>query len=225
MSKIVYLSPGDLGSLNGISSFANSSGFTEILGEVDYHFILFSTLYQSGALFFQTDKEYLPQQIKNSDFWKDKIIGVDIQAYNNATKKVNQILDGKWTINTEDVRGKFLVAVLEVHLGSLFYCLQTGNSFVNIHSLQKHIEFIKKGINKELWISLKNLLSTIIVENVVTITPKYSALKKDIKRFEDICSSRLFINYQNSINLITQENKIEKAKKEISTSSLKLFNK
>lgn len=225
MDKIIYISPEDLGSLTGISNFANSPNIIKLLDPVNYHFILFSTLYQSGANYFQTYREELPTEIKHSNFWNEKLINIDKKAYEIAKSKAVQILDGKLNINLDDARGKYLKIVTEIHLANLFYATQTRNSFVSVHnSLESHLDILKKGMDKELWISLKNLSTLIKAESIPTIAPKFSILKNDVKRFEDISYSKLFRDYHKSISLIEHEH-ISKAKKEISSMSLRLFNK
>lgn len=225
MNKIIYISPEDISTLNGISKFANSSVMTTHLEPVNYHYILFSSLYQSGAKYFQTYNDILPTDIKESSFWSKKIIDIDTKSYSIAKNKTESILDGKLNLNLEDVRGRYFKMVIEIHLTNLFYATLTGNSFLTIHgTLEEHLKFVEKAMERELWISLNNLSSFIKTENITTITPKFTLLKDDVERFEEISSTRLYKNYQDSIGLIENES-IDKIKKEIFTNSLKLFNK
>lgn len=49
MEKIIYISSTEIGGLNTISRLGNSEVFLEELDFVNFDFMLFSTLYQSGA--------------------------------------------------------------------------------------------------------------------------------------------------------------------------------
>ena len=64
MDKLIYLSPFDIGNINGLSSLRNSGAFANYIDPIDFHFTLFSTLYQSGANYFMTDETKLPISIK-----------------------------------------------------------------------------------------------------------------------------------------------------------------
>jgi hypothetical protein len=226
MNKIIFISPEDLGSLKGISSFANAPAITKHLSSIDYHFILFSTLYQSGANHFQISKKVLPELVKESNFWSERVIDIDEKVYYKSKEKVQQILEGKLKFNTNDARALYLKIVIEINLINLFYATQTGNSFISVHNkLDKNLEFVAKEMDKELWLNLKNLAGLIKTENIPTITPKYSLFKRDLKRFEEISNSRLFRNYQSSMSLMDNESNLMKVKKEITTNSLRLFNK
>lgn len=215
----------DIATLKGISNFANSSDMTNLLDPINYHFILFSTLYQSGTNYFQTYKPALPNEIQQSSFWNEKLVDIDNDAYSIAKSKTEKILEGKLNLNLDDPRGKYFKLVIEVHLANLLYATQTGSSFLTVHgSLEEHLPILEKHMEKELWLSLKNLSALIKPEQISTVTPKFTILKDDIKRFEDISYTRLYKNYQDSIGLL-EYGQIDKIKKEISTNSLKLFNK
>jgi hypothetical protein len=73
MDKMIYISPLNLSGINSISELANNDTFLKHLDPIDYHFVLFSSLYQSGANYFQLDINYLPKAIKGNKFWKDNL--------------------------------------------------------------------------------------------------------------------------------------------------------
>jgi hypothetical protein len=92
MGKIIYISSEDTAGIKSINELANDSGVIEHLGSIDYYFILFSTLYQSGCSFFQLDTNQLPDSVTGNPFWKGKIIHRNDKAYLDCWAKANNIL-------------------------------------------------------------------------------------------------------------------------------------
>jgi hypothetical protein len=95
MNKLIYINPLDIENINALSSLRNSEPYSRYINSIDYHFVLLSTLYQSGANYFETDIELLPQSIINYPFWKEKLTLFDSKQYDKAIGKVNAILENK----------------------------------------------------------------------------------------------------------------------------------
>ena len=226
MRQLVYISPRDIGSLNGLTSFSNSNAILKYLDPVDYHSVLFSTLYQSGIKYFEISENSLPPYITQNDFWKSKITKYNHKAFNNSIEKAKLVLDGRFY---HDVDKKYNVvqypAVLD-YLSKLFYSFETGTPFINPGFItQKDFDLLEPRMDKQLLICLRNLGSLVKDEKIQTITPSYSVLKKDIKRFEDIFHTRVFKLYSDSLQELPHSSKLSLLKKDIGVNSLKLFNK
>jgi len=226
MKPLIHISPRDIGSLNGLTSFSNANAIVKYLDPVDYHFVMFSTLYQSGVDYFEVDQKSIPEEILDNTFWNSKLTGYNSKALDNSIEKAVVVLEGRFNI---EVDNKYNVpqypAVLD-YLSKLFYSLETGIPFINPDFiLPKDFDLLEPRMNRELLNSMRNLNSLIINEKIQTITPEYSVLKSDVKRFEDICHSKDFRNYSNSLQLLPVSSKTKSIKKDISVNSLKLFNK
>jgi hypothetical protein len=89
----------------------------------------------------------------------------------------------------------------------------------------KKFDSLQDRLSKELYIAIHNLFSLVKSESVSTIIPQYSVLKKDIKRFEEIANSSLYLKYANSLQLLEESNKIALVKKDIQVNALKVYNK
>jgi len=226
MDKLIYLSPFDIGNINGLSLLRNSGTFANYVDPIDFHFALFSTLYQSGANYFMTDENKLPKSIKENAFWKDKLVPFDKIVFDKSVNKTTKLLSNKLHFEEDSAKTRMLQSETVAILSNLFYTLQTGTPFVNTNSsFEKHLHFMEKRMDKELYNSLKLLTSLIVCENIQTITPRYSFIRDDIKRFEDIANSILFRNYSDSLQELQHLSKFARIKKNISVNSLKLFNK
>jgi hypothetical protein len=226
MNKIIYISPLSIAGVNSISKLGNSDTFLEHLNVVDYHFLLFSALYQSGVDFFQLDLNQLPTDISTNPFWKDRFVDVDKKVFSETWQKAGNILETNFDFELDSKYRASQHINLQNYLSSLFYSANTGIPFVNSEFAEsRNFDFLESRLSKELFFALKNLYSLIQPDSVLTVTPQYSVLKKDIKRFEDIASSTLYIKYSDSLHLLSQTDKIVAVKKDIHMNALKLYNK
>jgi hypothetical protein len=227
MEKIIYISSAEIGGLNSISGLGNSEVFLEELDYVNFHFMLFSTLYQSGANYFQVDFEILPPEILKNPFWKDKFIDIDRNILEKSIAKSAEVLKANFDFKLDKTYRAPQSFYFQDYFTSLFYSTQTGIPFINPNfSETKSFDFLESRMSKELFLAIKNLHSQIETNEISTITPKYSVLKKDIRRFEDILESTSYNNYRDSLMLLENEDdKVEKVKKEIKVNALKLHSK
>jgi hypothetical protein len=226
MSNLIYISPTDLDEINGLSELRNTGTLAKYLDPIDFHFILFSTLYQSGVSYFQTNEFLLPNTIRKYNFWTNKIIPYDRIAFIHSLERTSSIVKDKIHFAQESPKTKKLQRETISQLSNLFYSFETGSPFLNTNfSLAKHLEHMESRMDKNLYLALLNLSSLIIKEDIQTITPKYSVLKEDIKRFEDIAMSTLFRKYSDSLCLLSDPSKLSVIKKDIKTNSFKLLNK
>jgi hypothetical protein len=226
MNKIIYISPLNISGITAITELANSNTFLEYLDPIDYHFLLFSTLYQSGSNFFQVEKQILPNSIIEDPFWKGKLLQTDNRAYVTSIQKATVLLQDNFNIELDNKYNAPQFINLLNYFSNLFYSSKTGIPFVNAEFAEsRNFDFLQSRLSSELFTSIKNLYSLIQPDSVSTITPQYSILKKDIKRFEDITESLVYRKYADSLSLISQTNKIETLKKEIHASALKVYNK
>jgi hypothetical protein len=226
MSKITYISPLNISGINSITELANSNAFLEHLDPVDYHFLLFSTLYQSGTDFFQLHINNLPPSIIANPFWKNKFIETDKKAYSISLLKAGKLLEANFDFELDKKYNAPQHINLLNYFSSLFYSTKTGIPFVNAEFAEsRNFDFLESRFSKELFFVIKNLYSLIQPDSISTITPQYSVLKKDVRRFEDITESTLYQKYADSLNLLSQTDKVDSIKKDIHVSALKLYNK
>jgi hypothetical protein len=226
MDRVLYISPIDLSGINSISKLANYETFLEHLDPINYHFLLFSTLYQSGTSFFQLDKSILPETILANPFWKDKFIDIDNKAYDKSIEKATNILKENFDFELDRKYRAPQYENLKSFFSSLFYSVETGVPFVNAEfSESKNFDFLESRLRRELFIAIKNFNELIHSDNVSTIVPQYTVLKKDVRRFEDIANSTLYLKYSESLHLLSDTKKIETIKKDIHANALKVYNK
>jgi hypothetical protein len=227
MDKLILIGANEIGGINSITRLGNSRHFLELLESVDYHFILFSTLYQSGAKYFQLPKDSLPSVILNNPFWKDKFVDIDNGSYTKALNKAENILQANFNYELDQTFRAPQAFTFRDYLTNLFYSTETGISFVNPDFAEPtSFNFLESRMSKELFITIKNFNSLIQSENISTITPQYSVLKRDVRKFEDIVESTLYLNYRNSLeNLEHDVNHIDKVKKDVHVNALKLHAK
>ena len=89
----------------------------------------------------------------------------------------------------------------------------------------KDYKLIESRVSKELYQSLLNLNSLINKESVQTVVPRYSILKNDIQRFEDITTSLPFRNYSNSLSQLPLDSNNLTLKNDIKRNALTLYHK
>jgi ribosomal protein L25 (general stress protein Ctc) len=227
MEKIMYIGVKEIGGLNSISKLSNSSEFLDFLEPIDFHFILFSSLYQSGTNYFQLNTSALPSNLLNNPFWKDKFIDIDHKMFDKAYAKSSNIMNANFDFELDKKYTAQQAVLFQDYFTSLFYATDAGIPFVNPdYADSKNFDYLESRLSKELFAAIKSFTSLIQKNDISTITPQYSVLKKDVRRFEDIVESSLYLNYQNSLILLENDtHKIETIKKDIQVNALKLYHK
>lgn len=226
MDRIIYIDPTTQVGIKSISKLSNSETFLKYLEPVDYNFVLYASLYQSGANFFELDLSILPESIKDNPFWKNKFISSNKKVYQASEDKAVKILENSFDFDLDKTSRAPQAGNLKEYFTSLFYSADTGIPFINAkYAESKDFEFLESRFNKEFFLSLKKFHSLITSDAVSTITPQYSVLKKDVKRFEEIANSALYLRYSDSLSLLGEENKIDLLKKDIHSNALKLYSK
>ena len=226
MDRVIYIDPKIQRGLIGVSELSNSKTFLKYLDPVDYNFVLYASLYQSGTDYFELDLSLLPDAIKQNPFWKDKFISVNKKIYQSSQDKAVEILANNYDFDLDKTFNAPQALSLKEYFTSLFYSFDTGVPFVNPeYAESKDFDFLEPRFKNEFYLVLKKFHSLIVSDTIPTITPMYTVLKKDVKRFEEIAHSALYINYSNSLNLIKEETKIESIKKDINVNALKVYTK
>lgn len=227
MKKIVYINPKNLNGINTVSKYANSDTFLKHLDEIDYHFILFSTLYQSGADFFETEISFLPEAVKKNNFWRTKFVNIDDAIYKKSIIKSAAVLENNFDIELDKKYLSPQYTNILYYFSDLFYSAETGTPFVKTdYTETTSFDFLESRFRREFFISLQNLLSLFQAEKVSTIVPLYTVLKKDVDRFSDIANSGLYSKYSESVGLLTEDtSSFFNIKKDIHVNAIKLLNK
>lgn len=226
MKGLIYISPLDIEGINAVNEIGNESPFLEYLDYVDYHYVFFSTLYQSGANYFETDLDKLPGDVINNPFWKDKFQQIDKRQYNNSFIKAGIILKNNFDLEEDKIFRSPQFGYINNHLTTLFYSLNSNTPFISTQFIfTKDFEFLKTRLSKELYTALTNLYSLISSESIQTVIPQYSVLKKDLKRFEDISASSVFRNYSEALKLLPIEGDSKSLTKDIKNKAIKVYSK
>jgi len=226
MSNLIYISPLDIKGINAVQELGNEQPFLNYLDYVDFHFVFFSALYQSGVNSFETELNFLPQELISNPFWKERFYQINSKVYGESLVKSSTVLKGNFDIEKDK---NFKVPQLEYilnHFSSLFYSFETKIPFVCtqfVHS--KDFKFLENRLSNELYNSIINLYSLISSTDVQTIVPQYSILKKDIKRFEDIAASSAFRQYSESLELLPFEGFSKNLNNDIKQRAKRLYNK
>jgi len=96
MEKIIHISPQITSGIKVISDFGNAEAFLQHLQPVDYHFALFSTLYQSGVDFIQVDLSTLPDTVRNHPFWSQRLVQMEDENWTACNAKALRILENNF---------------------------------------------------------------------------------------------------------------------------------
>jgi hypothetical protein len=226
MNGIIYLTPKNLAGINEISELSNHEVFLRYLPTIDYHLMLFGTLYQNGARYIQLDLDMLPPHLKCHPFWKDKFMDIDRNLFAKTIKKADKILQVNFN---HQLDGTFLSPQLPNminYFSALFYSSESGIPFINPeYSEFKDFAFLESRFSKELFVSLKNLTSLMQFDSMSSLIPRYSVLNTDIRRFEDIAMSTTYKAYSTSVELLSNASNLEDAKKEVHFNAIKVYNK
>jgi len=196
------------------------------LDPVDYHTALFSTLYQSGVKYFEINIDRLPPVITENEFWKSKIIPWNDTAAEKAYRRALIVLEGRFNHEIDKTYNVPQFRDILDYLFKLFYSMETGTPFINPEYIKaEDFTRLETRMDKGLLHCLKNLNKLIVNEQVQTIVPSYSVLKKDVKRFEDIFHSKPYDHYSKLLQQAPLEQKFQSLKKDINVSAIKLVNK
>lgn len=225
MEKIIHINNTDLFAINKISELGNSEELSQNI-ETDFQYSLFSTMFMSGAEYIQLDKSLVNKKILENPFWKDKFINLLTDEYITILNKANGMLIPHlhWNQNGLPMHPHNLF--LSSYLGNLLYSSKTGiPSVVSRFKDEKDLEWIKPAVKSEFHQNFTTFQKLIKKENIDTISPKYSVLKKEVRIFEDITGSPLYRDYQNLHSELKFSDKISTILKDIKVFSLKLHYK
>ena len=226
MTNSIYISPIDIQGINAVNQIANEQVFTEHLNYIDYHFIFFSTLFQSGIETFETNKEEVPTHFLNDPFWESKFVDLDDEKYAISSLKAHKIIESSFDKELDQKYNFKQENYLKSHLNSIFYSSSRNLPFAStLFVAIKDFETVKSRLTSETYTSIINLYKLFEAENVSTVIPKYSVLKKDVKRFEDIAVSSTFRNYQRLLLELGDSSEHVTLNKSIKTEATRLFNK
>jgi hypothetical protein len=226
MIPLIHISPRDIGKINGLTQFSNATPILKYLDPVDYHTALFATLYQSGVSYFEINIDRLPPEVTENEFWRTKIIPWNDAVAENAYRRAIAVLDGRFNHEIDKTYNVPQFGDVLDYFFKLFYSLETGTPFINPEYIRiEDFARLETRMNKSLFHCLKNLNTLTVNEQVNTIVPSYSVLKKDVKRFEDIFNSKPYEQYSNLLQQAPLEQKFQSLKKGINVSAIKLVNK
>ncbi len=225
MEKIIHINCTDLFAINKIDQLGNFDDENEII-TTNFQHSLFSAIFMSGAEFIQLDKSLVDKKILESPFWKDKFIEVLTPEYvkiiNESRSKLIHHLkrdENGMTLHPYDL-------VLTSYLGNLFYTAKTGiPTVMSRFKDEEDREWIKPAVTTEFYNNFENFHKLIRQENLDTLAPKYTALKKEIRIFEDITHSTLYRDYQNLHNELKFADEVSLIAKDIKVFALKLYYK
>jgi len=226
MKDLIYISPLDIKGINAVHDLGNEEAFLEYLEFVDYHFVFFSTLYQSGVNYFETDLKLLPPELLNNPFWKERFYQMDSKSYDESFIKAGIIIKDNFDIEKDKKYNAPQLEYIMNHFTSLFYSLDSKLPFVSTQFISVNdFKFLESRFSQELYTSIVNLYSLITATDIQTIVPQYSVLKNDIKRFEDIATSSAFRKYSEYLELLPINGDSKKLTNEIKKRAIKVYNK
>ena len=226
MKELIYISPLDVEGINAVHDLGNEAPFLEYLDYVDFHYVFFSTLYQSGVNYFETDLDKLPNDILENPFWKERFQQLNKDIFNKSLVKASLVLKDNFDLEKDKTFRAPQIEYLTNHFTTLAYSLDSNTPFVSTQFISsKDFEFLETRLSKELYTAITNLYSLINSENIQTIVPQYSVLKSDLKRFEDIATSSIFRKYSESLRLLPIEGDSKSLTKDIKKKALKVYSK
>ena len=156
MDRIIYIDPKTQAGLKSISELSNSETFLKYLDPVDYNFVLYASLYQSGTNYFELDLSILPESIKTNPFWKDKFISSNKKVYQASEDKAVKILENNFDFDLDKTYNAPQAYNLKEYFTSLFYSADTGIPFVNAeYAESKNFDFLESRFSKEFFLSLR----------------------------------------------------------------------
>ena len=180
----------------------------------------------SGAEFIELDLSLVDEKIRNNPYFKKKLIDINWKEYIPSCNRASGILLPH-QVNSKDGFPKHPQNIaLSNYITSFIHASKTGIPFViGTFIDEKDFKWIEKSISKELYQNLIVLNKLINRVELDTIAPKQSILKKEIKTFEDITTTNLYRDYQNSHNELKFAEKKNLIIKDIKVYALKLYYK
>jgi hypothetical protein len=226
VSKVIYLSKNILLGINAISELSNDEKILDHLNPIDHHFALFSTLYQSGVNYIQMDKAVLPKSMRDNPFWSKIFIDTDKNIEKKSVIKALSLLKDNFDHDEDKKYTSSQYINLLTFFSDFFYSTETGIPFVNpMYSESGNFKSLESILSKELFHAIDILYKQTIHDNVTGITPQYSAMKSDIRRFNEITESIQYSKYAESLQLLNEHSKIEEIKKYVKSNALILQTK
>lgn len=225
MEKIIHINNTDLFAINKVDELGNSEEMNDFV-TTNFQHSLFSSMFMSGAKYIELDKSLLNKSILENKFWEDKFIDSLTPKYFEIINNVNTKLFSHFKLGEEGFLNHPYNIVLSSYITNLFYTSKTGIPCVlsRFKDLEDQ-EWIKPAVTNDFFQNFIIFHRLFKNESIDSIAPKYSVLKKDVRIFEDMTTSSLYRDYQNSHNELKYLDKIPLIVKDIKVFSLKLYYK
>jgi len=225
LEKIIHINNTDLFAINKLDQYGNSEENNHIIN-TNFQYKLFSTIFMSGADFIQLDKSLLNNEIRENPFWKDKFIELLTPKYFDLINSVGSKHLFHYNRDENGMPPHPQNLVLSSYLNNLYYSSKTGiPSILSRFKDEEDRAWLKSAVTDEFYINFQNLHKLFQTQNLDTIAPKYSVLKKEIRIFEDLTTSPLYRNYQDLHNELKFTKEISIIAKDIKVFALKLYYK
>jgi hypothetical protein len=213
----IFISPYQLRALDMLSDVVNIPPIIESLNiqKMDFQKIFFSTMFQCGveelALIcpyenqknFKIESEFLSNRISfDSDLY---------HKYGLLLHKVRPLFEEYFENEDLQKADQENIFKTEVILTDLLFEMQTNLSSVSILPWSKpDLEKLRVTLEPEKYYPIRNLLSMIENDNLNLPLPTQSILSKDVKKFEKIIESNIFLKYAETHQEL-ENKKIEKS--------------
>lgn len=222
MEKIIHINNTDLYAINKIDQIGNY----EKPELTNFQYSLFSTMFMSGAEYIELDKSLVHKEILNNPFWKNKFIDGLTPKYLEIINRAAGDLIPHFARDEDNMSIHPYNMILSSYLGNLYYTARTGIPCVMSHfKTEENQSSIQSAVTPQFYQNFINFHKLMRIEDLDTLAPKYSALKKEVRIFEDITASALYRDYQDLHNELKFSDKISLLAKDIKVSTMKIYYK
>lgn len=184
----VIISPFLQGVLFGTEALLNENSLNKD-SPVDLHAIFYACMIQSGIEKFAISGR--PASFSKSKFLLNRISPFPSDSWHKALKSVESSIDPPASKEAVKVKAS---AALNYFLVDLMVAVKQKSSIVIAHPLPD-ITGLENHLPPEIYIPVRNLLSTIETNDLKLPLPKNFISSENIKRFQEIISSDLFSQY------------------------------
>jgi len=222
-----FLSPYEMGALTAFSDItnvvANTAANKQQKPNKNIENIFYATAFQSGIenfVLIQTDKQYL----STSSFVLDHLSFLPQKKYFKSQDTIKNAFDNNLPTNWRQNKNFADVVRLQYFLGDLLIAANSKSSLLLVLKMP-NIEEMKKYLPSTIYFPTQNLLLSIQKETVMLPIPRLIIELDDIKRYQELLTSGLFVEYSKAQLELETNIDSSQALKNVAQSGKRLFSR
>ena len=194
MIKKIFISPYSMGYLSAFNAIDNIHHFKIYTPDIQFNTFFYSSLIQTGANFIEVISDP-KKMLSRSETIKDRVLISNKDEYGKVSSRIDKIFS-KYT-NKKNKKLNKELDYAKLLITDLIYGARKGLDIIYTGKLPNLTKY-SKILSPDLYYPLNTLINGIVSNNLFIASPISLIAKSDIKKFDAIINSDIYLNYSNA---------------------------